>query len=436
MSRTVLDLTGVTGGAQAYTGSWGTVSAADAYGGSYLSSTVNGATCTITVAAGVTGVLLTGTFLSTDYRPTVAVDGGTPQVWRQYNYTTSAAATYSVGGNPYTVPWYQAAFPPIRFTNTAVSHTIVVTAANGGCSLDSVEFFTAEAATAGKLLVGGDSRAFGTDLPSYTTQRWGAILAGMLAMTETNRGIGGTALIYDNVGVGGSAGWKRNAAVGTGSAATGTFSGGQVTGLTAITGGSGWFGEPWVTFTGGGGSGADGFASVNSAGAVTGYSSADPGTGYTSAPAAVFSNHFWAEKPALFAYQMGINDFNGFGGTDPGGALGFAREQTKQRLREVVWRMALNVPATPLILVSMTPANDAANANRFLWGADQAAVIAEESVSNLYYANVWDTVMNSGFPTNLYSNIHPKETVTPLMASEIYRQLRQQQAIGGVRPGW
>jgi len=52
----------------------------------------------------------------------------------------------------------------------------------------------------------------------------------------------------------------------------------------AVTsGGVGYTGAPMVTFTGGGGTGAEGYATV-SGGQVTGIVITDPGTGYTTPP--------------------------------------------------------------------------------------------------------------------------------------------------------
>jgi hypothetical protein len=64
--------------------------------------------------------------------------------------------------------------------------------------------------------------------------------------------------------------------------------GGGVAGATVSNGGSGFTSAPGVTFTGGGGSGATGTATV-SGGSVTGISITNPGSGFTSAPAVGFT---------------------------------------------------------------------------------------------------------------------------------------------------
>lgn len=63
---------------------------------------------------------------------------------------------------------------------------------------------------------------------------------------------------------------------------------GKVTGFTALVGGSGYTSAPTVTVTGGGGFGAQAFASVTS-GSVTGIVISDPGQGYTSIPTFTFT---------------------------------------------------------------------------------------------------------------------------------------------------
>ena len=54
-------------------------------------------------------------------------------------------------------------------------------------------------------------------------------------------------------------------------------------------GGSGYVAPPLVTISGGGGTGATGFATIDAAGAVTGITITNPGTGYTSAPTVALS---------------------------------------------------------------------------------------------------------------------------------------------------
>lgn len=71
-------------------------------------------------------------------------------------------------------------------------------------------------------------------------------------------------------------------------AGTATFSAGAVTGVTITQGGANYGSGTFVTFTGGGGSGATGVPVINSAGTITGVTITNGGSGYTSAPTVAF----------------------------------------------------------------------------------------------------------------------------------------------------
>ena len=73
-----------------------------------------------------------------------------------------------------------------------------------------------------------------------------------------------------------------------GAVATATISGGAVSNLNIIYGGTGYLTAPTVTFIGGGGSNAS-VTAVVSNGSVTGFTGLSGGSGYTSAPAVTFS---------------------------------------------------------------------------------------------------------------------------------------------------
>ena len=62
-----------------------------------------------------------------------------------------------------------------------------------------------------------------------------------------------------------------------------------VTGLAVVSGGSGYTDAPTVTISGGGGTGATGYALINSNGQVTWINVVSPGSGYTSAPTVTLS---------------------------------------------------------------------------------------------------------------------------------------------------
>lgn len=66
--------------------------------------------------------------------------------------------------------------------------------------------------------------------------------------------------------------------------ATSTITSGAVTGLTMTNVGAGYTSQPRVTFSGGGGSGANAYALLSAQGTITGLQVVSAGTGYTSAP--------------------------------------------------------------------------------------------------------------------------------------------------------
>lgn len=101
--------------------------------------------------------------------------------------------------------------------------------------------------------------------------------------------------------------------------------GGVVASVTMTAGGSGYTGVPTVAFSGGGGSGAAGTATI-AGGQVTGVTMSDGGTGYTSAPTVAFSggsgtgatatanvpNLQVAKPPGLRGYSSTISTSNTF----------------------------------------------------------------------------------------------------------------------------
>jgi len=66
-------------------------------------------------------------------------------------------------------------------------------------------------------------------------------------------------------------------------------SGDGVATIPVTAGGTGYIAPPLVTISGGGGTGATGFATIDASGAVTGITITNPGTGYTSAPTVTLS---------------------------------------------------------------------------------------------------------------------------------------------------
>ncbi len=112
-------------------------------------------------------------------------------------------------------------------------------------------------------------------LPSRAGRTMGQIVADVLEMPQNKAALS-------------AAGVGNYSSAGTGAEATCSISGGAVTGATVPTGGSGYTVAPAVLFSSGGGSGATGTATV-SGGAVTGISITSGGSGYISAPVVTLS---------------------------------------------------------------------------------------------------------------------------------------------------
>lgn len=70
--------------------------------------------------------------------------------------------------------------------------------------------------------------------------------------------------------------------------ATATVSAGAVTGVSITNGGTNYGSGTFVTFTGGGGTGASATPVIDAAGVITGVTITNPGTGYTTAPTVAF----------------------------------------------------------------------------------------------------------------------------------------------------
>lgn len=170
-----------------YTGAgWTTAADANASGGSYRASAVNGNSVAITVPntpAGINYCLLgnvQGTYGGT---PTITKNGAAlpasfPASWSMANFTTNTAAANF---------WYQSTtYPPIPCT---AGDVITFMVAGGGANLDYVEFYSPSAPVAGRITPFGHSIVAGYGLTTPATQRWSAVLAAMLGMAEDNQGV-------------------------------------------------------------------------------------------------------------------------------------------------------------------------------------------------------------------------------------------------------
>jgi hypothetical protein len=75
---------------------------------------------------------------------------------------------------------------------------------------------------------------------------------------------------------------------------------------TLVSGGSGYTSQPSVTFSGGGGSGAQAISVISASGAVTGIKMVTYGTGYSSTPSVVFSGGGGTGASATAQWKLGV----------------------------------------------------------------------------------------------------------------------------------
>ena len=158
--------------------------------------------------------------------------------------------------------------------NVGNSNGLNVTAGGSGTS-GTVNLRTSGTLTTGIVFGQGSGSSTGRINFNGGTLRATAITVGPNFMSDTNLGVyvyagGGT---IDNNGANITLAPVLRAPTGNG-----------VGSATISAGGSGYVGSPLVAITGGGGSGATGYAVVNGAGGVTGIVITNPGIGYTSTP--------------------------------------------------------------------------------------------------------------------------------------------------------
>jgi hypothetical protein len=188
MSRTIREAGSANHASIVPSGTWAATVNAKCSGGSDIRSSTGGSLITITVATGVTGIALLCTRIANGTPgnvATVSVDGVAQEIWDQNDYTTAAASagqTWAVPAPASTsddIAWYQSLYRPISFTNTAVTHTVIVGISSGTVTFDGYEEYVSTTPTARRVVSAGHSIPAGFGLGSPTTQRYGAILAGI-----------------------------------------------------------------------------------------------------------------------------------------------------------------------------------------------------------------------------------------------------------------
>jgi lysophospholipase L1-like esterase len=119
---------------------------------------------------------------------------------------TGATVTVLNQFQGHSATWYRCAFLWTALASGS-AHTLVVTLVSGTLTLDEVEYFVADATTAGRLTVNGHSIAAGIGA-SPSSARFSTVLAGYLGMTEDNQALNGEGLAFGNSAIA-QPGWIR-----------------------------------------------------------------------------------------------------------------------------------------------------------------------------------------------------------------------------------
>jgi hypothetical protein len=405
---------------------------------------------------------------------TITVDGVQVATWNLNTGCLSADYRYY---------WYRSISPPI-FLDGLSSHTILATSAGGTFTADGAEYFVAEAATAGRLTSWGHSWPHGYTLGTPATQRFGALIAAALGMTEDNQGVDNADLTNGTINAAGAVSDVQTvAAVG---ATSGTFqlsvtaNGSTQTtpaqnwnvsaatllaaiqGLsnvgaaqvaiasgTAVNTGSGvaltWQGNlagiyvPTMAITATSVAGATLTVAQTTAGQPTNPQYASQGNQMPAWMLAELSNTLgltWTQKPALFVAMHGTNDLgnwlnydNGNGGLGiPAAGAGYSRRRLTQRMREAFWRVRANTPTAELWAMTQPPPLSADTvANRPIYADINAGILAAAydatvGASVVECANLLG-VQNGG--ALLYTTDHPNATGHRILANgfiDVYRR--------------
>jgi autotransporter-associated beta strand protein len=157
-------------------------------------------------------------------------------------------------------------------------------------------------------LDGGTLQAFGIEYTgnSFVNFHGGALMAGNAGNSAFMTGLAG-AYVY-----GGGGTINNNGQAITIAQALLPVSGSGVTSVAVSAAGSGYAAPPGIAFSGGGGSGATGYATISAtSGAVTGVVVTNPGTGYSSAPTVTMTGLTTGAQAALGTVSIGANATTG-----------------------------------------------------------------------------------------------------------------------------
>jgi hypothetical protein len=462
---------------------WVTTSDASASGGSYRATTTNGDSVTITVAtsSGYTGFLIGYTSTNAAYAPSVTVDGAAGGSIAQFNNSVSA----NVGAY-----LYQRTSQPFAFVGNA-THTILLTAAGGGMTVDFIEYYTAETPVVGRCTSFGHSIMAGFGLGSPATQRFSKLVANAFGMSDDNFGVSSEDLTNGNNRCNGvlTDTYNQQTLIAT-SASSGAFNlvytpyptGTTITTATAIqwndtaanvatklnavlgagavnctigplpngavviqfAGASTTYRGPQNALGVSGSMLVGGTATVNGAyvAGTAQWNSVVPTPGWSRAwtGASAVGDNWFARRPELALLMHGLNDVGYATLLDPTFGANYGLERFKARLRELLWRMQLNCPNTKIVVcgICYTNVSPSYNAQRQAWSAAIAAVCGEATMKNVSYIELWLPVVNNGQDALMLTGGsigHPTDMGHEVIARELTAAVRAGRGAAAVRLG-
>jgi hypothetical protein len=457
MTRTVVQQTDASV-TLAGSGTWNTNADFNASGGSFAVNASSGATASIAVPTTAKTVHPMVRFYHNG-SPLVSVylDGVLQYTASVNNGTTQTSANF----------WfYRALLPPIVIPTPGAGHTILISnGASQGLSIDGYEWYTADAKVAGRLTIGGSNHSWASGylLAAPASQRYGALIAAGIGMTEENfaipnqdmtNGRGGTAAGYNNwsfAAVGATAGTVQLTVIVNGNAQTTAtplnFNDTKATVLAAIQGLSN-VGAAQCALNAGSG------ATINAAGGVTvvfqgTLATTDViviptiGTAFAPSPASDFHITLgnpqyqnngndvpgwmiaeagygtWSRDPDVYVtIAGGVNELGVYTLYDtgsvplsiPAAGAGYGKGRYIQRKKEELWRVKANCPTAELWVVTSAPSLTGDTAANRAMLADMNAALRTVAADPTINANVCDIATVLGIANGgaqLYTTDHP-----------------------------
>jgi len=157
-------------------------------------------------------------------------------------------------------------------------------------------------------------------------------------------------------------------------------------------------------------------------------------------------------KPAIALIMYGLNDVRVRGDNDPAGGGNYGLAQVQQRIRELIWKINCNTPATQIFVIGTnwlalstwqlgapythggTYDNNGSTSIWRAWDAGIAAVCAESTSLNTTFVPLFSltAIKNSALLTD---GTHPSQEGHTLIAAELVGRVLARGASGSGRTG-